>query len=205
MTSIRLEDDFDSYVNSQWYAETEIPNEYPAWNNIYSLVESNAEKLKSLLNDLSNPEVEFGSQLEHSRDLLTKFYSHIKSKDINQSWLLTVQSYFNIIDRVSNSIELFELFAEFHTMGINCGFNIGLGHSIREDKLKMIDYLNFGYVSLSLPDRDYYLNPDVKFENYVKHLNQLRDKLNEFTIDKLLASVTDIRIRTSLDKYQFYL
>jgi putative endopeptidase len=174
---LRLEDDFNAYVNNQWFEENPIPKEYSSWGNFTILDLKNKERVLDLLNDNIN-----------NKELL--FVQNLYKQYLNKTHSSTFDNYLERIKNISNIDEFNKLFLELLSKQLVSG---PLSFYVYPDmKNSNINILNISTSGLGLPDRDYYFLEDKQFIRE-KYLTYMGDYMNVFEFEKEMAILTYTR------------
>lgn len=159
--------DFFDYVNGSWIASTPIPETESKWGTFYELREELKENLKNIIENLNDEDL----QNEDKRKIKDLYDSYMNEDLINNSGLTNIKNFVSMIDNILEPSDLTNIIASFDKFGINTPF----GSTVTQDDKKSEEMiLTFGQSGLGLPDREYYLKNDEKFEEirnkYKKHI-----------------------------------
>jgi putative endopeptidase len=185
--TIRLEDDFNAYINNQWFIENPIPKEYSSWGNFTILDLKNKEKVLDLLendnNDLISKELEFVKNL----------YNQFKKKEHS----ITYDNYIQNIKNITNKQQLKEILLELLSKQLISG---PINFYVYPDmKNSNINILNITTSGLGLPDRDYYILEDKKEirDKYLSFMKNYSDNIfDENDINKIFEFEKEMAILT---------
>jgi len=188
-------EDFDNYINSEWYQNNTIPDDWSSWNSFTYLVEETNIRLKKILED------------DQDQDQCSLFYKiSTNVEKLNNEGLEPLTKYIEQINNINTIQEYMKVLANFHTLGLNAIFHINVGPDIKESNMNRLS-LNQG--PLNLPDRDYYILDSFSEKRtlYIKHLT---DVLKDVFISEQLLSLetkiaqlhrTKVEIRDSDETY----
>lgn len=155
--------DFYNYCNGKWMKETKIPEDKSRYASFDMLYEKNMHLLKHILEDVSkNPKNEMEKQLGD-------FYKSAMNREILEKMKFSpVEKIIEKIDN-SNKEDLTDLMAFLTLNGVQIFFDTGTAEDAKNTDIYA---LYIGQGGLSLPDRDYYLNDNMKniLELFKKHL-----------------------------------
>lgn len=159
--------DFFDYVNGSWITSTPIPETESKWGTFYELREELKENLKNIIENLNDEDL----QNEDKRKIKDLYDSYMNEDLINNSGLTNIKNFVSMIDNILEPSDLTNIIASFDKFGINTPF----GSTVTQDDKKSEEMiLTFGQSGLGLPDREYYLKNDEKFEEirnkYKKHI-----------------------------------
>jgi putative endopeptidase len=170
-TTVRPGDDFFSYVNGKWIAETQIPADKAAYGSGAILNEQAQEHVKVIIEDSASGDFAQGTDEQKVGDLY-KSYMDIDTRNARGAGPLAPA--FEQIDALSDYDDLAVYFATANTRGYNVPFGLGQYADFKDPTTYMI-YAQQG--GIGLPDREYYLNDDAKSqelrEKYVAHIEKM--------------------------------
>jgi putative endopeptidase len=172
-TSVRPGDDFFSYVNGKWIAETKIPADKASYGSGAILHEKSQEQVKTIIEEAANGDFAQGTDEQKVGDL---YKSYIDMETRNARGATPLASAFDSIDALSNYNDVAVYFASANKRGYNMPFGLGQYADFKDPTTYMI-YAQQG--GLGLPDREYYLKEDAKSaelrEKYVAHIAKMFD------------------------------
>ncbi len=158
--------DFFQFANGTWINETEIPAAYSRWGTFNILAENNRDILKSVLDEATKIKAEKGSDTQ----MIGDFYSSCNDEAaIEAAGITPLKPYFGQIAKIKNATDLARQIALMHNAGVPAVFGFGGGTDIKNSSMVIANSSQGG---LSLPNRDYYLNGDVKSQ-------EIRQKFRE--------------------------
>ena len=166
--------DFFQYSNGNWLRTTQIPAAYSRWGSFNILAENNNNILKDILESSAKTNAAPGTDAQ----LIGDFYaSCMDEAAIERLGFEPLIPYFNQINAVRTRKDLQEQIARMHDMGISVLFGFGASPDLKNSTMTIA---SAGQGGLSLPNRDYYLNGDVKsqetrdkFRAYMKNMFKL--------------------------------
>ncbi len=188
------EKDFYSYCNGKWLEDTTIPEDRSRYGAFDMLYEKNMYILKSIL---ENAEKKMRTGIEKQ---LGDFYkSAMDTERLEKLKFSPIQGEMAIIDKAKKE-ELPELFAELTMKSVQILFDIG---SAEDAKNAEIYSLYIGQGGLSLPDRDYYLNSQMKpiLDAYKKHIGNMFTLYGYNKKDAESIAETVVSLETELARY----
>lgn len=171
----RPQDDMYCYVNNQWEKSIKIPKAYSKWSVFQELHE---KKLKSLRNILKNVDE------KNKNDKILSIF-HMQYLEKNNKSLDPYMFYINLINYTFTKKELVSKMGFLNQYGINNLLGIGITPDFKNSKYNI---LGIYPTILSLPDRDYYLDPKKK--KYLTKLEQFIESL--LNISKLKLNTKNI-------------
>ena len=193
----RLEDDFYTHINAEWLENNKIPSEYTKWSNFHILNKVNEERLKEILNcDPTNDE-------ENKLNILWK-------KGLNTEELNTKEhDHDSIFKLINEDLPINQLLVSLLKYNLCFLFDIEAYTDFKDSNRNI---LYFDRLSLSLPDRDYYLIDKMAdkrilfkqfLDKFLQHYNKISCTSNnniaeeiysfEESIAKVLLSKTEKR------------
>jgi putative endopeptidase len=192
--SVRPQDDFFRFANGGWLARTEIPSDRSRFGSFDELREQSQIAVRTLIEETAAREdVAQGSDAQKVRDL---YRSYMDTVTIENLGVEPVRPGLDRIAALSDRDELPALFAELARSGIQTpvGFYVG------QDGKQATRYIAYASQSgTGLPDRDYYLKPDPKFEEvrgeYVDYIATLLRLAGQPDPDRAAANVLALETR----------
>ena len=165
--NIRPADDFYRYVNGKWLNEAEIPAEKSSYGVINELFDENEKQLKAIVEEISKLEnLPPGSDQQKIRDLYLSFMAVEKREPLG---IEPITDDLQVVDAIKNRDELISVMATLGPKGVQSPF----GFFVDQDAKSATEYIGyFTQSGLGLPDRDYYLQDDERF-------NGIRSKYRE--------------------------
>ena len=158
--SVKLQDDFYRYVNSNWLENNPIPDKYSRWGTFEALHEENLNKIKDLIENKASGEFEIINKL------YTEFMNKNKIKSLNSK---PIKKYIDMVNKCKSKDELWILMSQLNKYGIASFFAFEPEIDAKNSNLVAL-YLSAG--GLSLPERGYYFDEDkeetrTKYKNYI--------------------------------------
>jgi putative endopeptidase len=157
-SSVRPQDDFFGYVNNPWLAAHPIPDTETRWGTFMILRDEAWANMRTLYEGLIDADVKQGTIEQQARDL---YYTGMHFDDLEAAHLTRIAAYLQEIDDVTDLSSLSGLLGKLEAMGVP-----GLWRTIvdtdNEDASRHI--MRLEQPSLSLPDRDYYLEDTKKMK-----------------------------------------
>lgn len=161
--------DFFQYSNGKWRAENPIPPSMVRWSRRWQAGEAAKDQLKIILDDVSRKTDWPRSSTE---ELIGDYYgSCMNEARVNKLALTPAKPTLEAIDAMKTPADLQKMIRRLHDEAVTVPFALG----------SMPDNHNPGQViatvvasGLGLPDRDYYLKPEQRFqearEKYLVHV-----------------------------------
>lgn len=193
------ENDFYQYANGTWQKKNPIPADYSSWG-AFSILQNNTQrKIHDLLIAAAeNKQAKQGSVEQKVGDF---YFSGMDETLINTVGITPLQPQFSHIDAIKNLTDLQAVIAELHLIGVNVFFGFGSMQDYADSK-EMIGVVSQG--GLGLPDRDYYLNKNKKFqlirEAYVRHIAAMFELLGDSSANAAKQAQVVLSIETQFAK-----
>ena len=164
--SVRLQDDFFSYVNGKWYEETIIPEDKARWGSFMVLREKSIQDVKNLLESEEFSDVNFKK--------VKKFYAEgMNIERRNKLDVEPIKKYLDQINSIKSKEDLVSVLLLFAEKNLASVFSSS-SQIDRKNTSREVPHL---YSSgLSLPgNKDYYTDPDKKEirEKFVEYITTL--------------------------------
>ncbi len=188
--------DFFDYANGGWKKKNSIPAAYPSWNNFSILQERNQLLIKKIIETAANK----------SSDTIEQkvgdfYFSGMNEALINKVGIKPLQSEFDRINNMKEPTELQTVMTHLQMIGVDALFDFGQMQDFK-DSQKVIGVASQG--GLGLPDRDYYLKNDKKFQKiraaYLQHVKRIFILLGDDTVKAAAEANTVLAIETTLAK-----
>ena len=171
-TSINPRDDFYNYAGGMWIKKNPVPAEEARWGSFDELKKSNDINLKKILEIIA---AEKTAPLGSNHQKLRDFYlSAMDTVKIENAGIASIKKEMEMINSISNKVQLIEVVADLQKKGINTMF----GFYVTRDLKKSDQYIAYiGQGGYHLPDKDYYLNDDEKSvrirSEYTEHIARM--------------------------------
>ena len=170
-TSVRPGEDFFSYVNGKWVAETEIPDDKASYGGFAILADESQEDVKAIIESSASGDFAQGSDEQKVGDL---YKSYLDMETRNSMGLKPLAPEFQRIDDIADHGELAVYFAAAGRRG----YPVPVGIDQNEDFRDPARYMIYAWQSgLGLPDREYYFKEDEASatirEKYVDHIEAM--------------------------------
>lgn len=197
--NIKYGQNFYEFANGNWIKQNSIPAAYSSWGTFQILRQQNQELIHSLVEAAAkNPHNKLGSNEQKVGDF---FYSGMDEATINKMGTTPLQPEFNRINNIKNRTDLQKTISHLQMIGVDALFGFG----------QMQDFKNSNEVigiaaqgGLGLPDRDYYLKEDAKFQKirqvYLQHVAKMFELLGDSTDKAAAEAKTVMNLETSMAK-----
>src|SRR5215469_13930095 len=161
--------DFYEYANGDWRASNPIPASMDRWSRRWQAGESNKERVRTILEEAAAK----ADQPKGSITQLTgDFYAAcMDTATINKLGIKPLQPLLADVDAIQDRQGLLQMIGRMESVGINVPFGLGPLPDPHNPSQVIAD---IGASGLGLPDRDYYLKPEERFqkarEEYLVHV-----------------------------------
>src|SRR5436309_6790693 len=171
--SARPQDDFFRFVNGAWADRTEIPADKSRYGSFTILGDESEEALKEIVEQAAMQKTApQGSELQKVGDLYRSFMDTDRIETLR---IKPLQPHLDYIAKLNSTADVAA--AVFHLSGIGLS-TVLLRASVSQDpKDSSVYTVIVNQAQLGMPDRDYYLRQDAKFESirhaYTDYIAQL--------------------------------
>lgn len=177
-TSILPSENFFAYANGIWQKQNPIPPEYATWGSFNILQEKVQTIIHQMLITASTNNTAKPDSIEQK--VGDFYFSGMDEAAINQAGIKPLQPELDRIKAIANLDDLQQVISHLQLIGVNALFGFGSMQDFANSK-EMIGAAMQG--GLGLPDRDYYLKDDKKFQQirtaYVKHISKMFELLGD--------------------------
>jgi putative endopeptidase len=167
--SVKPGDDFYRFANAHWLDTQKIPADRPRWGTFDQLAEEADERVRKLIQNLP-AHAPAGSIEQKVGDYYRAF---MDESAIEAAGLKPAQPALNAIGAAHSYQDIATLMGR-PDFGLKSPIAVGIGTDEKNPDRYLTDIAQSG---LGLPDRDYYLNPDAKFQEirdqYRAHLEKM--------------------------------
>lgn len=200
--SVKPGDDFNRYASGHWidtYVLKDYETNYGSFNQLRDRAE---EQTHALMNELlARKDLAAGSNAQKLRDYYISFMDRAGR---DAAGIKPLQP---TLDRIAGIKDKAGLVAAFGAAGID-GSSTPLGLFVGIDRKNPDLYqVGLGVGGLGLPDRDYYLNPDARFEKireaYVAHIARMLGFAGVPAADATTRAKAVMALETALAKLQW--
>ncbi|MEX1222789.1 MAG: M13 family metallopeptidase [Idiomarina sp.] len=170
--SVRAQDDLFQYVNGTWYKNTEIPGDRSSIGAFYELREQNQERLRTIIETAAESNPEAGTNAAKIGDF---FNSFMNVELLNELSYTPIQADLAEIAALDDHASVAAHMAELSRLGVSIPFGFYVYPDAKDPNVNTMYFTQSG---LGLPDREYYLKDDEKFQTY-------RDEYQSYLTDLL--------------------
>jgi putative endopeptidase len=165
-------DDFYEFANGTWRASNPIPSSMTRWSKRWQAGESAKDRLHDILEAAS---ADKSAPKGSTEQIIGDYYGAcMEESRVNARGIDPMQPLFAKIDAARDIAALQEVMAEMHDILVQVPFAVGSQQDPHKPSWVLAD---LGASGLGLPDRDYYLKPEPRFqearEKYVAHVTAM--------------------------------
>jgi endothelin-converting enzyme/putative endopeptidase len=165
-------DDFYQFANGTWRANNPIPASMARWSRRWQAGESAKDRLHDILEAAS---ADKSAPKGSTEQIIGDYYAACMDEfRVNARAMDPIKPWFARIDGARDTAALQEVMAELHDILVSVPFAMASQPDAHKPSWVLAD---FGASGLSLPDRDYYLKPEPRFqearEKYVAHVEAM--------------------------------
>ncbi len=171
--SVKPGDDFNMYVNGQWFKNTEIPSDQSRWGSFMILREENNKRLRSIMEEAAANKTTTDINIRKIGDF---FASAMDTVQIEKLGSTPMRTYMQRIDIIKNIRDLVKECGYMHTLGLSPLYSF---YAYQDDKNSAKVVAQFHQPRLGLPEKGYYFDQD-------EHKKKIREAYTEY-ITKLFA------------------
>ena len=191
--------DFYEYANGAWRAANPIPASMDRWSRRWEAGEANKEKLRTILDEVSaKTDLPKGSV----NQLVGDFYAAcMDMSTINRLGNKPVQPMLDEVDAIRDRAGVQKMIQRLQDIGIAVPFGLNATPDPHNPSQVIADIEAGG---LGLPDRDYYLKPEERFQKarsgYLAHVANLLKLAGYSEADAQKAAASVMQFETTLAK-----
>ena len=191
--------DFNQFANGGWIKSHPVPPAFSVWGSFTELGENNQANLLTILRNASASGNRAAS--EDMRKLAVYYSSCMDSAGIERAGAQPIAPALARVAAIRNRGQLEAEVARLHSQGVPVLFGFGSQQDAKNSTSVIAGIRQGG---LSLPDRDYYLNPDKRYAdirtNYSDHVAKMFQLLGESASQAGADAQRVISIETELAK-----
>jgi len=163
--------DFFQFANGAWRAQNPIPGSMQRWSRRWAAGEANKERLRDILDDLRGKTYPSGSV----EQLVSDHYGACMDEQrIDAAGIAPLKPLLDRIDGIRSSADVQRVIRELHRVAVQAPFPLGAIPDLHDPTFVVADV---GVGGLGMPDRDYYLKPELRFsearEKYRAHVARM--------------------------------
>ena len=197
--SVKPSDDFYAYANGHWQQNNAIPAQYSSWGS-FSILQDRVQKIihKMLLEASKNTSSKPGSIEQKVGDF---YYSGMDVSMINKLGVTPLSPELYRIENIKTQTDLQKEIAHLHSIGVDVCFSFDNMQDFKNSEKVIGAAMQDG---LGLPDRDYYLKQDKKFqkirEDYIVYITHMFQLLGDTPVTAAENASVIMGIETTLAK-----
>lgn len=154
--SVRPQDDLYRFVNGRWLMSNEIPSDKSNYGSFTALDDAAKENIRAIIEDArSNPN---NPEAQKVGDFYASF---MNTELIEQKGLTPIQAELDKIDALTDMEGVFRHLGYLNTIGVGGPVGFGVTVDAKDSSRNLAVIIQAG---TSLPDRDYYLKDDEKYQ-----------------------------------------
>jgi len=154
--SVRVQDDFFTYLNGKWLKTAEIPSDKSSWGTFMKLRDDTTPQLREIIEANQKKHNKAGTDQQKIADLYTSFMDEKKLEALGTKPL---SGELQRIRTLKDKKGVPALVAHLSQIGVSTPYGIGVAQDAKEST-RYATYIRQG--GLGMPDRDYYLKLDDK-------------------------------------------
>ncbi len=164
--------DFPQYANGAWHKQNPIPGYMDRWSRRWQAGENAKDQLKTILDEVSSRT----DWPKSSADQLVGDYygSCMDEKKVDELGFTPAMPLLKEIDAIDSQSALQSMIFKLHELNLFVPFSTVAAPDNHNPTLTIAD---IGAAGLGLPDRDYYLKPEPRFqearEKYLVHVSNM--------------------------------
>ena len=212
--SVRVQDDLFLHVNGEWIRHTPIPADKSNYGSFIVLIDEAEARIREIIEAAAASDNAPGSEAQKVGDF---FKSYMNQKLVEELQLQPLQELLTGIDVIASKRDLLKHFGQLQVLGVETPVGFFVDQDDKDSSRYLAAVVQSG---TTLPDRDYYLKDDDKYQQARESLHQYIVTLFELsgvpaksntaagivTIEKQLAEVawTRTELRNAEKRYNKY-
>ena len=171
-TSVKPGDDFDRHANGHWFDSYQLKDYEARYGSFYTLSDQAEEQVLAIIEELAaNKDLAPGGNEQKIRDF---YASYMDKAARDAAGIKPIQPTLDKIATIDSQAALIAAFGRADVEGSSSPVGISLGIDRKNPDRYLV---GVGVGGLGLPDKDYYLNADVRFVSiraaYVDHISRM--------------------------------
>lgn len=189
-------DDIFEYANGKWRRENPVPASQSRWSRRWEAGEIAKDQLREILEAAARSEAPAGTSERQIGD----FYAGCMDETaVNRLGVQPLQPLLHQIDSIRGQADLQRVIATLHAIAIDVPFRL-YGDSDSHDPARVIAQIAGAGRGRGLPDRDYYLSSEPRFEaardRYKAYIAKLLQLAGSAEAQAKSAAETVLRMET---------
>ena len=191
-------EDFYQYACGTWIKNHPVPADRGRYGRFDELEEHNKEVLHGILEKASAPDPKRSPVMQKIGDY---YASCMDEKKIDSLGTKPIAAELDRVAAVKTHDQLIDELAHLHMIGVNAFFNLYPNTDFKDAHMMVA---NVDQGGLAMPDRDYYIKEDAKFQeirkNYLAHVQKMFELLGDAPANAAAEANTVMAVETSLAK-----
>jgi predicted metalloendopeptidase len=197
--SVRAQDDFFRHINGKWLDTVQMPPDKARYGSFDQLRDDSLDQLRTIVDGLAQSSDPSDPDQRKIADLYASFMDEAALETLG---LKPLAPEFGRIDAITKKTEIPALIAYFNRIGVSAPYTPQV-HQDAKDSTKYVFDLNQD--GLGLPDRDYYLQDDARFQQirarYAEHVTKMLELAGDAAATRDAKAI--IELETALAKIQW--
>jgi len=191
-------EDFYQYACGTWIKEHPVPPDRGRYGRFDELQEHNQAVLRDILEKAAAPDPKRSPVMQKIGDY---YASCMDEQKIDALGGKPIAAELDRVSALKTRADLVDELAHLHMIGVNAVFNMYPNVDLHNARM-MVANLDQG--GLAMPDRDYYLKEDAKFQeirkDYLAHVQKMFELLGDAPDKAAAEAKTAMAVETSLAK-----
>lgn len=200
-TEVNPKDDFYSYVNGKWVEKTTIPDDRTTWGGFSVLRKSTDADVLAII-DNAQKNGNYAASTDQAK-AIALYESFLDTTSRNAAGIQPLGDALTTIEGIESLEDLQAIMQDIES-DVSVPF-LGL-QGFPDLNNSSVNAAYIGGGSLSLPDRDYYLDQDEKSkeirQKYTEHVSRMLQMLGDEAVTADAAALTILDLETKLAKPQ---
>ncbi|MBL8816317.1 MAG: hypothetical protein JNL58_09820 [Planctomyces sp.] len=196
-SNVRVQDDLFQHVNGRWLLTTDIPGDKSNYGSFTALDDMARENIRIIIEESAENPTD-----ENAQKIGDFYRSYMNEEIINARGIEPLKEELAAIDAVSSTDQLIQLLGTWQSKGLGGP----IGFFVSTDAKNSSRYLAaVSQSGTTLPDRDYYLKDDDRYQAARSALKSYIAKLHELAglSDGPVASEAVLALETKLAQVQW--
>ncbi|WP_341502954.1 M13 family metallopeptidase [Gallaecimonas sp. GXIMD4217] len=175
---VRAGDNFYQHVNGKWLERTQIPADKSNYGSFTKLYEDSQQALRTIIEEAAAKDAPAGS----AEQMIGDFYrSYMNTDKVEQLGLKPIQGDLDMIQSAEGLADVAALFGKLGTQGVKAPFGF---YVYADAKNSLVNGVYMGQSGLGLPNRDYYLEDNDKYQQLrAAYVAYIADQLSNAGFD----------------------
>ena len=196
---VRAQDDFFRHINGKWLDTVQMPPDKARYGSFDKLRDDSLDQLRTIVDGLAQASDPSDPDQRKIADLYASFMDEAALETLG---LKPLAPEFGRIEALTKKSQIPALIAYFNRIGVSAPYTPQV-HQDAKDSTKYVFDLNQD--GLGLPDRDYYLQDDARFQqiraSYAEYVTKMLELSGDATAARDAKAI--IELETALAKIQW--